>query len=48
MQEKCIEHNMSLYIVFYDFSKAFDNVSRADLWQVFEMFWQNKEIFPHY
>ena len=34
VQEKCIEQSMPLYIVFMDFSKAFDTVSRQGLWQV--------------
>ena len=34
VQEKCIEQNMLLYVVFIDFSKAFDTVSRQGLWQV--------------
>lgn len=38
VQEKCREQNMPLYIVFFDFRKAFDTVSRADLWQVLKKF----------
>ena len=34
VQEKCIEQNMLLYVVFIDFSKTFDTVSRQGLWQV--------------
>jgi hypothetical protein len=34
VQEKCIEQNMPLYIVFIDFTKAFDTVTRDGLWQV--------------
>ena len=38
VQEKCIEHNMPLYVVFIDFSKAFDTVSRQGLWQVLKKY----------
>lgn len=34
LQEKCIEHNQSLYVVFVDFTKAFDTVGRTGLWQL--------------
>lgn len=34
LQEKCIEHNQPLYIVFVDFTKAFDTVGRRGLWQL--------------
>ena len=34
IQEKCIEQNMGLYMVFVDFTKAFDTVNRAALWIV--------------
>lgn len=34
IQEKCIEQNQPLYIVFIDFTKAFDSVSRSELWCV--------------
>ena len=34
LQEKCIEHNRSLYVVFVDFTKAFDTVGRTGLWQL--------------
>ena len=34
LQEKCIEQNRPLYIVFVDFSKAFDTVGRTGLWQL--------------
>lgn len=34
VQEKCTEQNMPLYIVFIDFSKAFDTVPRDGLWAV--------------
>lgn len=34
VMEKCTEQNMPLYVVFVDFSKAFDTVSRVGLWQV--------------
>jgi len=34
IQEKCIEQNMLLYIVFVDFTKAFDTVNRSLLWTI--------------
>ena len=34
IQEKCVEQNMPLYIVFVDFTKAFDTVHRETLWKV--------------
>ena len=34
LQEKCIEQDRPLYIVFVDFTKAFDNVGRTGLWQL--------------
>ena len=33
-QEKCIEQDRPLYMVFVDFSKAFDTVRRTGLWQL--------------
>ena len=33
-QEKCKEQDRSLYIVFVDFTKAFDSVGRTGLWQL--------------
>ena len=33
-QEKCIEQDQPLYIVFVDFTKAFDTVGRTGLWQL--------------
>ena len=38
VQEKSIEQNMSLYVVFIDVSKAFDIVSRQGLWQVLKKY----------
>ncbi|XP_068714168.1 uncharacterized protein [Montipora foliosa] len=38
VQEKCIEQNMPLYVVFIDFSKAFDTVSRQGLWQILKKY----------
>ena len=32
--EKCIEQDRPLYIVFLDFTKAFDTVGRTGLWQL--------------
>ena len=34
LQEKCIEQDRPLYVVFVDFSKAFDTVGRTGLWQL--------------
>ena len=34
MQEKVIEQNKDLYIVFIDFRKTFDTVDRELLWKV--------------
>jgi len=34
IQEKCIEQNMPLYMIFVDFTKAFDTVNRSTLWMV--------------
>ena len=34
IQEKCTEQNTPLYVVFVDFSKAFETVSIVGLWQV--------------
>ena len=38
VQEKCMEQNMPLYIVFIDFTKAFDTVPREALWIVLQKF----------
>ena len=38
LQEKCIEQNRPLYMVFVDFSKAFDTVGRIGLWQLLRMY----------
>ena len=34
LQEKCIEQDRPLYMVFVDFSKAFDTVRRTGVWQL--------------
>ena len=34
IQEKCIEQNRPLYMVFVDFTKAFDTVHRDTLWKI--------------
>lgn len=34
IQEKCIEQNMPLYMIFVDFTKAFDTVNREILWKI--------------
>jgi len=38
LQEKAIEQQHALYVVFVDFSKAFDNVDRETLWRVLEFY----------
>ena len=38
LQEKAIEQQLPLYIVFVDFSKAFDTVDRKTLWKVLEIY----------
>ena len=34
LQQKCIEQDRPLYMVFVDFSKAFDTVGKTGLWQL--------------
>ena len=34
IQEKCVEQRMPLYMVFVDFTKAFDTVNRDALWNI--------------
>ena len=34
LQRKCIEQDRPLYMIFVDFSKAFDTVGRTRLWQL--------------
>ena len=36
IQEKCIEQNRPLYMVFVDFTKAFDTVHRETLWKILQ------------
>ncbi|KAI8506599.1 hypothetical protein Bbelb_160260 [Branchiostoma belcheri] len=38
LQEKAMEQRMGLYIVFIDFTKAFDSVGRDALWRILEKF----------
>ena len=38
LQEKCIEQDRPLYIVFVDFTKAFDTVGRTGLWQLLKKY----------
>ena len=38
LQEKCIEQDRPLYMVFVDFSKAFDTVGRTGLWQLLKKY----------
>ena len=34
LHEKCIEQDRPMYVVFVDFSKAFEAVGRTELWQL--------------
>ena len=34
LQQKCKEQNMDLYMTFVDLTKAFDTISREDLWKI--------------
>ena len=38
LQEKCQEQNIDLYMTFVDLTKAFDTVSREDLWKIMAKF----------
>ena len=38
LQEKAVEQRKKLYIVFFDFRKAFDSVNRKMLWKFLEKF----------
>ena len=38
LQEKAVEQQRSLYIVFVDFSKAFNTVNRWTLWKVLKAY----------
>ena len=38
LQEKCIEQDRPLYMVFVDFTKAFDTVGRTGLWQLLKKY----------
>lgn len=38
LQEKCKEHNLDLYMVFIDLTKAYDTVNRVLLWKLLERF----------
>ena len=38
LQEKCQEQNVDLYMTFVDLTKAFDTVSRKDLWKIMATF----------
>ncbi len=38
LQEKCIEQHQDLYTTFVDLTKAFDTVSRQDLWRIMSKF----------
>ena len=38
LQEKCQEQNVDLYMTFVDLTKAFDTVSRDELWKIMTKF----------
>ena len=38
LKERCIEQDRPLYMVFVDFSKAFDTIGRTGLWQILRKF----------
>ena len=38
LQEKCQEQNVDLYMTFVDLTKAFDTVSREELWKIMAKF----------
>ena len=38
LHEKCIEQDRPLYMVYVDFSKAFDTVGRTELWQLLKKY----------
>lgn len=38
LQEKAVEQHQSLFVVFVDFSKAFDTVDRETLWKVLQIY----------
>ncbi len=38
LQEKAVERHRPLYVVFVDFTKAFDTVDRATLWKVLDIY----------
>ena len=44
VQEKCLEQNMPLYVIFIDFTKAFDTVSREALWVVLQKFGCSEKV----
>ena len=38
IQEKCVEQQMPLFVMFIDFTKAFDTVGREGLWELLKKF----------
>lgn len=38
LQEKAIEQQQALYVVFVDFTKAINTVDRETLWKVLELY----------
>ena len=44
LQEKCIEQDRPLYMVFVDFSKAFDTVGRTGAMAATEEVWLPREV----
>ena len=47
LQEKCIEQDRPLYIVFVDFTKAFDTVGRTGLWQLLKKYGCPGKVHNH-
>ncbi len=37
LQEKAVEQHRPLYVVFVDFTEAFDTVDRATLWKILDI-----------
>ena len=46
-QEKCIEHDRPLYIVFVDFTKAFHTVGKTGLWRLLRHYERPRKLFNH-
>ena len=46
LQEICQEQNVDLYMTFVDLTKAFDTVSREELWKIMEKFGCPAKFIP--